>query len=148
MSPWKLLILLFSSCSKPSQCSELQPATQNTYKWHTTIKYSCSVVPLQHCQFTPKYSQKKHPLDELWGVNCEINVRFILYVSPCTAVFNTDPDSKVHGANMGPTWVLSAPDGPHVGPMNLAVRGVILDHVITAPDLTNFTFHDNSGPFM
>ena len=29
------------------------------------------------------------------------------------------PDSKVHGANMGPTWVLSAPDGPHVGPMNL-----------------------------
>ena len=27
---------------------------------------------------------------------------------------NTDiPDSKVHGANMGPTWVLSAPDGPH-----------------------------------
>ena len=24
------------------------------------------------------------------------------------------PDSKVHGPNMGPTWVLSAPDGPHV----------------------------------
>ena len=32
-------------------------------------------------------------------------------------------DSKVHGANMGPTWVLSAPGGPHVGPMNLAIRG-------------------------
>ena len=32
------------------------------------------------------------------------------------------PDSKVHKANMGPTWVLSAPDGPHVGPMNLAIR--------------------------
>ena len=32
---------------------------------------------------------------------------------------DTYPDSKVHGANMGPTWVLSAPDGPHVGPMNL-----------------------------
>ena len=31
------------------------------------------------------------------------------------------PDSKVHGANMGPTWVLSAPDRPHVGPMNLAI---------------------------
>ena len=30
------------------------------------------------------------------------------------------PDSKVHVANMGPTWVLSAPDGPHAGPMNLA----------------------------
>ena len=32
------------------------------------------------------------------------------------------PDSKVHGAIMGPTWILSAPDGPHVGPMNFAVR--------------------------
>ena len=31
-------------------------------------------------------------------------------------------DSKVHWANMGPTWVLSAPAGPHVGPMNLAIR--------------------------
>ena len=28
----------------------------------------------------------------------------------------------VHWANMGPTWVLMAPDGPHVGPMNLAIR--------------------------
>ena len=31
------------------------------------------------------------------------------------------PDSKVHGANMGLTWALSAPDGPLVGPMNLAI---------------------------
>ena len=31
------------------------------------------------------------------------------------------PDSKVHGANMGPTWVLSAPDGSPVGPANLAI---------------------------
>ena len=35
------------------------------------------------------------------------------------------PDSKAHGANMGPTWVLSAPDGPHVGPMNLAIRALL-----------------------
>ena len=33
------------------------------------------------------------------------------------------PDNKVHGANMGLTWVLSAPDGPHIGPMNLAIWG-------------------------
>ena len=32
------------------------------------------------------------------------------------------PDNKVHGVNMVPTWVMSAPDGPHVGPMNLAIR--------------------------
>ena len=35
------------------------------------------------------------------------------------------PDSKVHGAKMGPTWVLSTPDGPHVGPMNLAIGAIL-----------------------
>ena len=30
-------------------------------------------------------------------------------------------DSKIHGANMGPTWVLSGPGGSHVSPMNLAI---------------------------
>ena len=47
------------------------------------------------------------------------------------------PDSKVHGANMGPTWVLSAPDGPHVGHMNLAILVirllvVIVDNTVCA----------------
>ena len=30
--------------------------------------------------------------------------------------------AKIHGANMGPTWALPVPDGPHVCPMNIAVR--------------------------
>ena len=30
------------------------------------------------------------------------------YITP-----NKYPDNKFHGANMGPTWVLTAPDGPH-----------------------------------
>ena len=38
----------------------------------------------------------------------------------------TDLNSKVHGANMGPTWVLSVPDGPHVCPKNLAIRGAFI----------------------
>ena len=42
------------------------------------------------------------------------------------------PDSKVHGANMGPTWVLSAPDGPHVGSTTIAIRVV---NIITDDDL-------------
>ena len=37
------------------------------------------------------------------------------------------PDSKVHVANMGPTCVLSAPDGPRVGPMNVVI-GVLSDY--------------------
>ena len=31
------------------------------------------------------------------------------------------PDSKVHGANMGPIWGRQDPGGPHDGPMNFAV---------------------------
>ena len=44
------------------------------------------------------------------------------------------PDSKVHGANMEPTWALSAPNGPHVGPMNLAIR-VIVTKIFTIDSL-------------
>ena len=31
------------------------------------------------------------------------------------------PDSKVHGASMGPTWGRQDPGGPNVGPTNLAI---------------------------
>ena len=31
------------------------------------------------------------------------------------------PDSKVHGANMGPIWGRQDPGGTHVGPMNFAI---------------------------
>ena len=33
----------------------------------------------------------------------------------------TNPDSKVHGANMGPIWGRQDPGGPHVGPMNFSI---------------------------
>ena len=33
----------------------------------------------------------------------------------------SSPDSKVHGANMGPIWGRQDPGGPHVGPMNFAI---------------------------
>ena len=33
----------------------------------------------------------------------------------------TYPDSKVHGANMGPILGRQDPGGPHVGPTNLAI---------------------------
>ena len=41
--------------------------------------------------------------------------------------FTTEqPFSKIHVARMGPIWVLSAPGGPHVSPMNLA-QGMYVD---------------------
>ena len=41
-----------------------------------------------------------------------------------------NPDSKVHGANMGPIWGRQDPGGPHVGLMNLAIREVIMDYTV------------------
>ena len=39
---------------------------------------------------------------------------------------NDVPDNKVHGANMGHTWVVSVPGWPHVGPINIAIK--VLKH--------------------
>ena len=35
------------------------------------------------------------------------------------------PDSKVHGANMGPIWGRQDPGKPHAGPMNLDIWDTI-----------------------
>ena len=53
---------------------------------------------------------------------------------------------------MRPTWVLSAPDGPHVGPMNLAIwvgtllpteSGLGPGYVITSRKLARYDYHPN-----
>ena len=36
-------------------------------------------------------------------------------------IWNNNPDSKVHGGNMGPILGWQDPGGPHVGPMNFAI---------------------------
>ena len=35
----------------------------------------------------------------------------------CNYHFNPNPDSKIHGANMGHVWGRPDPGKPHVGPM-------------------------------
>ena len=42
-------------------------------------------------------------------------------VALITSLGRTSPDSKVHGANMGPAWGRQVPGGPHVGPMNRTI---------------------------
>ena len=51
-------------------------------------------------------------------------------VAWCIGVYVVTPDSKVHGANMGPTWVLSAPGGSHVGLMDPAIWEAIAKLVV------------------
>ena len=40
------------------------------------------------------------------------------------------PDSKVHGANMGPIWGRQDPGGPHVGPMKFAIWDYQVNHYL------------------
>ena len=41
-----------------------------------------------------------------------------------------NPDSKIHGANMGAIWGRQDPVGPHVGPMNFAIWDYIIYFII------------------
>ena len=45
----------------------------------------------------------------------------IVYVCGMRLLSHALPDSKVHGANMGPIWGRQDPGGPHVGPMNFVI---------------------------
>ena len=57
------------------------------------------------------------------------------------AACRDNPDSKVHGANMGPIWGRQDPGGPHVGPMNFAIwEGITLssDDLSAPPALFHF----------
>ena len=75
-----------------------------------------------------------------WYFACRLFRRSTL----CNGTKQQTPDSKVHGANMRPTWVLSAPDGPHVGPINLAIRDPLQNSPACMPlDCSNASGLDN-----
>ena len=60
-------------------------------------------------------------------------------------------DSKVHGTNMGPTWVLWAPGGPHDGPMNLAIKEGFVVYRIenwALVSLPSITTHKHISPIV
>ena len=67
------------------------------------------------------YSVQNYRIGHIKSMLC---ANVILRVFSWRRISDVVPESKVQGANMGPTWVLSSPDGPHVGPMNFAIRGV------------------------
>ena len=69
------------------------------------------------------YSVQNYRIGHIKSMLC---ANVILRVFSWRRISDVVPESKVHGANMGPTWVLSSPDGPHVGPMNFAIRGVYI----------------------
>ena len=51
----------------------------------------------------------------------------------------SNPNNKVHGASMGPTWVLSAPDGPHVGSWTLlSGKLCVIDAITSQPEFESY----------
>ena len=53
-----------------------------------------------------------------------MTVAFITTAPNIYAPCRNRPDSKIHGANMGPIWGRQDPGAPHVGPMNFAIWAV------------------------
>ena len=88
-------------------------------------------------------------------MKCDMYKHYKLYLTVFDVNELHSQDSKVDGANMGPSWVFSVPDGPHVGPMNFARRACLhrshqlFPQTVTWRDvpsvtLTGFPVHDST----
>ena len=54
-----------------------------------------------------------------------LNIQVVSMNTPVLILqIQNHPNSKVHGANMGPVWGRQDPGGPHVGSMNFAVWAI------------------------
>ena len=69
--------------------------------------------------------KKKLSFDKISPRDLFFSFLFNLYLYPTIMGKNAIPDSKVYGANMGPTWDRQGPGGSHVGPMSLAIWNVL-----------------------
>ena len=83
-----------------------------TWKWSASVSTWAGIYI--HSFLNVFYVQSIPLLSTLWQLLVLPGHQQNCYLLPC-------PDCKVYGANMGPTWILSGPGGPHVGPMNLAI---------------------------
>ena len=111
----------------------------DTCEWYNTAIFNCRTnrdntdastdnVVIKHLKTLTysiiltkyKYHLLKHQVISMHSAYL-IFIVLDMFPTEILEIYGT-PDRKVHGANMGPTWVLSAPDGPHVGPMNFAIR--------------------------
>ena len=61
--------------------------------------------------------------DKSCGTNC-VSIKFEMMIACLNIVHN--PDSNIHGANMGTIWGRQDPGGSHVVHMNLAIWEVLI----------------------
>ena len=92
---------------------KLHSLTKTRRRHGLSIMLDCSML---------SFSGQNDELPEV-SPTVAVQMRRLFGIGPQDKDARVKPDSKVHGANMGYTSVLSVPDGPHVGPMNHAIRG-------------------------
>ena len=85
------------------------------------------------------------PYHGVIAMRLEIRYAWMKYTSIWSSNDRVIPDSKVHGANVGPTWSRHDPGGPHVGHMNFAIwdGDYMTGYQIVASEM-NFGWH--AGP--
>ena len=104
------------SCQKGPTCHT--NAWQIGPFWQDTLEIFCTDPRQSQFQAAARH---KRPL--LLTVISEICIRIKAWINEYIKQWDviTHPDSKAHGANMGPIWGRQDPGGPHVGPMNFAL---------------------------
>ena len=112
---------------------------KRTKNIHGTLKYSSwYLITLLLLNFA--LQMQRWPIIINWCLHCP---------------YKGIPESKVRGANMRPTWVLSALDGPHVSPMNPAIWDIYSYKYRRANALTaryvwcySLLYHGPSSPLL
>ena len=80
------------------------------YGLRPPFHYNDAILPVEECPRGSLYLKR-------WTLYLNRTLLSILSIMAS----DVNPDSKVHGANMGPIWVRQDPGGPLVGPMNLVI---------------------------
>ena len=101
--------------------SHSAPASMHLYQ-HINTEWRSIIQEIQNWRRNLSISGNKSRISRpnwpLWFFAYEFHVCYWLLDCKSSMI---NPDSKVHGANMGPIWVRKDLGGPHVGPMNVAM---------------------------
>ena len=107
--------------SLPVKINDLGPVQHVKHKSGPQSSSWLTMYIIIICQMSIDFELQIVPMELRVSAPKICNVMYV-FNRPISQIPQGIPDSKVHGANMGSTWPLSAPDGPHAGPMNLAIR--------------------------
>ena len=98
------------------------------WTWFDWKLYICGLVFCQW-ELLPQHYQVVSPLPHSLGVTCITctgrGTNKVISIDPMATVTTRKfPDSKVHGAKMGPIWHRQDPGGPHVAPKKTLLAGL------------------------